>query len=569
MPCGPASPRRPVQNIPRTRRDWRPEPIAALECRALLAASTLDPSFGTSGVVLGVPEANPFSGGPTREVNAVAVQSDGKIVTAETIIVFGGTPALNPLVIRRYNANGSLDPSFGTGGQTVIPLAGSNPILDAVPHNLVITSTGQIVLAAVSAVDDALGDVISSESLVARLTSTGQLDSTFGTNGEFVLPGSLPEVDSVVVESSGRVVVAGTIESATGSGSVIPTEILVVGLTSAGTLDTSFGTGGQTAVPLASGTAQGVEGATLQVLGVRLTPSGQILVGGANQTPPQENGLDSPIDHSTTLSHLNADGAIDTSFGSGGTANVAIAGTSNGFAIQSDGSIVVVGGSYSDSGTFLQTIARVTATGEPDSSFQAPSATTTTSVVGFTSVVIGTDGTITLLNSDGALEQLTGTGAINTQFGVGGQAQVVIPTGLLPSGTSSTYYYYAALALTASGNVLAGGGITGYNGTALITTATVQQSVLAQVRPVPLNSVLNDYNGDGRSDLTAELTQYGVFAVGYTNGGSLLQPFGPTGPENSISAPGDYDGDGKADVAAYLPTLGIFAYRPSTGGADV
>jgi uncharacterized delta-60 repeat protein len=73
----------------------------------LTSSGALDPSFGTGGKVL-------TDFGITSHIHAVAIQSDGKILAVgETYSsTDGGTVAL-----ARYNADGSLDTSFGTGGK--------------------------------------------------------------------------------------------------------------------------------------------------------------------------------------------------------------------------------------------------------------------------------------------------------------------------------------------------------------------------------------------------------------------------------------------------------------------
>src|SRR5690349_13299935 len=79
-----------------------------LEGRTLFAAGPLDTTFGGDGIVTG--EAADFIG----HLRAVDVQPDGKIVAAGTGVAtdaFGGSAA-----VVRFNANGSIDRSFGSGG---------------------------------------------------------------------------------------------------------------------------------------------------------------------------------------------------------------------------------------------------------------------------------------------------------------------------------------------------------------------------------------------------------------------------------------------------------------------
>ena len=66
----------------------------------------LDPTFGTGGKV------TTFVGNSNSAANAVAVQSDGKIVVA-------GVPLLTC-----YNSDGTLDTTFGTNG--IVNISGFN-----------------------------------------------------------------------------------------------------------------------------------------------------------------------------------------------------------------------------------------------------------------------------------------------------------------------------------------------------------------------------------------------------------------------------------------------------------
>src|SRR5262249_20806102 len=69
---------------------------------------TPDPGFGTSGIV----ETGIFGKG--AQANSVAVQPDGKIVVAGAAVTASGID--NDFALARYNPDGSLDSSFGTGG---------------------------------------------------------------------------------------------------------------------------------------------------------------------------------------------------------------------------------------------------------------------------------------------------------------------------------------------------------------------------------------------------------------------------------------------------------------------
>ncbi len=82
--------------------------------------------------------------------------------------------------------------------------------------------------------------------------------------------------------------------------------------------------------------------------------------------------------------------------------------------------------------------------------------------------------------------------------------------------------------------------------------------------------VINDFNGDGKSDVAIYIPASGSFAIRYSNGQpDQIIPFGLPGAGNSIPVAGDFDGDGIADLAVYIPSQATLYYRPSSGGTDV
>ena len=183
------------------------------------ANGSLDTTFGISGQAACPASAAGF-----------AVQSNGKIVVAGTITSAlltapgnGGTVVINNQTgfgLVRYNANGSIDTTFnpgigiGAGGGVITGFGNTFPNGGA--FALAIQSNGAIVVAGVAGVPgvpNALGTNFSSSSLVlARYTTTGHLDNTFGTNGivsTSVTPGPISFVSALVLQSDGKIVAAG------------------------------------------------------------------------------------------------------------------------------------------------------------------------------------------------------------------------------------------------------------------------------------------------------------------------------------------------------------------------
>jgi uncharacterized delta-60 repeat protein len=126
------------------------------------ADGSLDPTFGSGGTVL-----TDFAGGNDR-AQAAVFQPDGKIVAVGWA---GGTPSR--FALARYNPDGSLDPTFGTGGKVATAFA-----MNADARSAVLEPDGQIVAAGAVA-----RDTVQAALALARYNPDGSLDASFGTSG--------------------------------------------------------------------------------------------------------------------------------------------------------------------------------------------------------------------------------------------------------------------------------------------------------------------------------------------------------------------------------------------------
>ncbi|MER5310815.1 calcium-binding protein [Streptomyces sp. NPDC002773] len=149
---------------------------------------SLDTGFSGDGMV-----ATDFGG--TEFGNAVAVQPDGKIVAAGSGDV--GFIAL------RYNADGSPDAGFGTGGRTAVNPPGGG----GAAYDMALQQNGKIVLA--GRADDPNSSEANDFGLL-RLHPDGTVDTGFGGDG-FVVTGfnDFDEIRGVLVQPDGRIVAAG------------------------------------------------------------------------------------------------------------------------------------------------------------------------------------------------------------------------------------------------------------------------------------------------------------------------------------------------------------------------
>ncbi|HEY2389171.1 MAG TPA: hypothetical protein VGK30_19645 [Candidatus Binatia bacterium] len=281
-------------------------------------------------------------------MHAVGIQTDGKIVAAgSSLLVSGGSSAL---ALARYAADGTLDPSFGTGG-----LVTSNPGLNSATA-LVIQSDGKLVVS---------GDSLFCCKLsVARYLPSGTLDSTFGLGG--VASAAVPNnwfvtTNAMVQQSDGKFVVAGAADSPDTANNQ---NFVLARFNVDGTLDTSFGSNGASVTDIA--------GSEDNAFALALQKDGKIVAAGYATTGATTD---------FAVARYGTDGTLDTSFGVGGKVTTAF-GTTNdqwdrAFAVvvQKSGDIVAVGTAHDD-----VALARYLSNGTLDTSFLAGSGTVTTDV---------------------------------------------------------------------------------------------------------------------------------------------------------------------------------------------
>ncbi len=584
-------------NGSRSSRSHKPR-CEGLEGRALLATSALDPSFGQGGLLLG-PVISGTNVTAALPPSALAVQSDGKIVTVRADLVaatnstIGGYQVL-ALGFRRFNQDGSPDTTFGNAGVLDVPLPNTDSFA-ALPRNLVIDSNGNIVVAAALQQSDVNGNIspVVPGSLIVRLTSAGQLDSTFGTQGEYAISLPSAKFNTVALEYDNRVVAAGTTAGVDATGQA-DSQTSVIRLTTAGTLDPTFGSlGVVTTLPgsvASTSLADTITGVALAP--TARNPSGEILVARTRFSFGSDD-----IDVLTTfLTELNTDGTSNTSFGTAGTITNPISlmvgnpqASFNDLVVENTNNDKILLGAVNlgTDGYNHLSLVQLLADGTVDSTFQSAAASTSwSSADSSVRIAIGSGATpeitvagITADQASFQVERYLASGALDTTFGTNGISTFAVAPpspSSLQTGPASSTSSLANLALTPAGKVI----VSGQAVTSVVDTRGYyfanSQKVLAQVLVTPVTitpttkATPGDYDGDGKADIAAELSAFGLFAIRQSSGkGDLLAPFGPASLGGTIPAPGDYDGDGKTDIAAYLPAYGVLAYRPSAGGADV
>ncbi|HYV78768.1 MAG TPA: hypothetical protein VE979_11635 [Streptosporangiaceae bacterium] len=187
---------------------------------------------------------------------------------------------------------GSLDPTFGNGGKVLTDLG----VGAGVPSDAVLQPNGDI--------------VISGGFGVARYLPTGKLDTTFGSGGLASTGFAGGESGTgVALQPDGKIIWVGSQGNPSfPAGGTF--SFAVARFTANGTLDTSFGTGGQASVEFFAPPMQGAQEFARAVL---VQPDGKILVAGSAR---QGQIRFAPIQGA--LARFNANGTLDTSFGTGG-----------------------------------------------------------------------------------------------------------------------------------------------------------------------------------------------------------------------------------------------------------
>ncbi len=231
---------------------------------------TIDKSFGINGTVRNyIASADSFD----DEAHSVAIQSDGKIVAAGwSVDPYAATP--QAFALARYNTNGTLDSTFGSGGtvRVAVPLPGI-PNEDGLAYSVAALPDGKILAGGYS--DDSGFTVI-------RFNSNGTIDNTFGVMGAATthILGSNTEdhAHSMAVGSDGKIVLAGH-SLVSGNGGYA---FSVACFDSDGSLDKTFGTNGSMLVNISGG-----DGNDDEANAVAIQSDGKIVVAGYSEgTPP-------------------------------------------------------------------------------------------------------------------------------------------------------------------------------------------------------------------------------------------------------------------------------------------
>jgi uncharacterized delta-60 repeat protein len=393
---------------------------------------TLDTTFGTMGTVL-TPVGTNYD-----EADAVAIQSDGKIVAAgesDNGTVFN-------LAVVRYNADGTLDTTFNGTGKVITPVGTTG----SAANSVAIQPDGKIVAAGYSY------NGSSYRFAVVRYNTNGTLDPTFNGNGivTTAIGSRIDIAKSVVIQPDNFIVAAGYTFNGTNY------SFAVVRYNADGTLHTAFNGTGIVVTPVGTGSSAAAS--------VAIQPNAKIVAAGE---------VDVGANTQFAVVRYNYDGTLDTSFNTTGIVTTPIGSTFDealSVASQPDNKIVAAGFS-SNGSNYDFALARYNTNGTLDTTFNGAGKITTPLGTGddaAASVAIQSGGNIVAAGSsfngvstnNFAVARYTTSGALDATFN--GTGKVITPVGNSESGA-------AALAIQGDARVVvAGNGSSGSaNGFAL------------------------------------------------------------------------------------------------------
>jgi uncharacterized delta-60 repeat protein len=535
--------------------------VEILENRTVPSAGALDAAFGAHGLVL-----SDF--GQETRANAMALQSDGKIVVAG-LTVFPNSDGSN-YALARYNRDGTLDGAFGTGGHVFFPDRLQNTHRYSV-SSVIVQPDGNIV-----AVESSYGTEHNIG--LARFRPDGSPDTTFGPNGngftsaypedilgdQFTLGG---EPIAASLQADGKIVLA--TDAIVGPPGVFDFyghyhDFLLARFNSDGSLDGGFGAGGMVATTFAynfiyvgtSPPPADVGHYDAIAYGVALQADGKIVAAGAAQNVY----FGGPNKYA--LARYNADGSLDDTFGAAGRVTTEVIGNPYGaslssVALQADGKIVAAG-SVIEPVDYIGPdpiptvskfgVARYNADGTLDTGFGTSGLVATTFAAGGSAAISGialqADGKIVAAGYSGAdpgdgfftsfaIARYGADGSLDNGFGAGGK--IVTSFDPDPSAFSSV----AGVVIQPDGNIVAAGTAqtgSGYRdivlarylgdptGAAAPTLAVADAGGIYNGQPFPASATATGANN-------AAVT--GAFAFTYYSGSTASGAGSPDAPTNA------------------------------------
>lgn len=401
--------------------------VSILTVPASAAPGDLDLSFGIGGRVI-----RSFSAA-FDQIDNMARQADGKVVAVGRIGFAPGTASA--FGIARFNLDGTLDSSFGTGGFTTTSF--SSPLSWA--SGLAIQPDGKILVCGSGVFQNGAGHIA-----IARYLPNGSLDPDFRGGKVETGLGVLAGAQAVAIQSDGKIVVAGF------SGRYIA----VIRYLPEGSYDKTFGRLGRLTTVIGPGGQRAGD--------VKIQPDGKILIAGSYSNG---TGTQFVLVRYTPTGRLDRtfdnDGIVLTSFGTPFCAALSLE-------LQPDGKILAAGYASTAVSPSAFAIARFNTDGSPDPAFDLDGlvVTETGGLEGTAyDLAVQPDGKIVAAGSlrtpgpgeytDFLIFRYRGDGSLDSGFGTGGRVRTAV---------SAEYDEIRSVLVQPDGRIVAGGYASGQNG---------------------------------------------------------------------------------------------------------
>jgi uncharacterized delta-60 repeat protein len=520
--------------------------LAVLVCGGALqtkaqTAGTLDATFGSGGKVVS---------SPSGAVRDLALQPDGKIIAG------GIADGLHheEFGVVRYNANGTVDTSFGNSGLAQINFDESPADVTSSSNKILAVSIqpdGKILASGYKQNVSSAYDGV--HFAVARFNANGSLDTSFGTGGK-LLPFASTNLEktfgliSMILQPDGKFVLAAATNTA---GPPLYGYFILARFNSDGSSDASFGSGGVVTSHILS---QSTDKSAMYHLA--LQPDGKILAcGGVTHATPEGATQGGGV-----VLRYNADGSPDNTFASGGVlifdqsaggSGATIYDTVSDVRIEPDGKIIAAGRSYRNTNAPNTFLMRLNSGGTLDSSFGTNGiAATNFYPITMPQIRRQLDGKYLVghtdngVNRDFQIMSFNNNGTTDTSFNSS------VHPGFTETDFGGSDDYAWAILLQPDGKVILGGSATIFSPQMQAPFALARYNVgniVARRSPF-------DFDGDGKSDLSIFRPAPGEWWYQKSsNGGNGAFQFG-TSTDKLV--PADFTGDGKTDIAFFRPATG-------------
>lgn len=250
--------------------------------------------------------------GDFDQASDVAMQADGKIVVTGTATVAG----VAEFALMRLGSDGSFDSTFGANHDGKVMTAFVNAYAES--SGVAVQADGMILVAGYA--NDSM--TFDSDATVARYTTSGVLDTTFGAAHTGMVKVDFGRVDdkasAIALQSDGKILLAGHSNDMNGS-----CDFALARLTVGGALDSTFAGGGLVMTDF---------GGFDQAISMTVQSDGKIVLSGHS-------------DGDFALARYSAAGVLDSDFGTGGLITTDMGGSdcATAVTVQSDGGVIAAG----------------------------------------------------------------------------------------------------------------------------------------------------------------------------------------------------------------------------------